>query len=133
MSCFTRFDEFDSAAFTKLKRDFRLVEDLEEAEAEAVGFGLVVEPGDLEGAFDEPLEPETDEERLLRHAQSAATFEEYYPGGVAEFHRQERIAAGREHACLGCGCSESRACPGGCVWATETLCSSCAAKGAPAR
>ncbi len=42
-----------------------------------------------------------------------------------EEERQARIAAGVEHACAGCGCSESRACPGGCVWATATLCSRC--------
>ena len=40
--------------------------------------------------------------------------------------RQARIEAGVEHACVGCGCSESRACPGGCVWATPNLCSRCA-------
>jgi hypothetical protein len=28
-----------------------------------------------------------------------------------------------ERRCAGCGCSESRACRGGCVWATEFLCS----------
>ena len=27
--------------------------------------------------------------------------------------------------CLGCGCCAHRACPGGCVWATPTLCSRC--------
>ena len=44
---------------------------------------------------------------------------------VAEQERQERIAAGAEHVCASCGCS-SRSCPGGCVWATATLCSRCA-------
>ena len=43
----------------------------------------------------------------------------------AEAERQVRIARGVEHACVGCGCSESRACDGGCVWATERLCSRC--------
>ncbi len=27
--------------------------------------------------------------------------------------------------CQGCGCSSTRPCLGGCVWATETLCSQC--------
>ena len=27
--------------------------------------------------------------------------------------------------CLNCGCCEFRPCPGGCVWATPTLCSRC--------
>lgn len=27
--------------------------------------------------------------------------------------------------CQICGCSEFNACPGGCVWATPTLCSRC--------
>lgn len=42
-----------------------------------------------------------------------------------ENERQARIDAGVEHACVACGCSESRACPGGCVWATASLCSRC--------
>jgi hypothetical protein len=39
--------------------------------------------------------------------------------------RQTRIAAGVEHACANCGCSETRSCDGGCVWATDRLCSRC--------
>jgi hypothetical protein len=42
-----------------------------------------------------------------------------------EFARQLRIARGEEQACAGCGCSETRGCSGGCLWATETLCSRC--------
>jgi hypothetical protein len=42
-----------------------------------------------------------------------------------EFARQIRIAAGQEKVCSGCGCSESRACSGNCLWATENLCSRC--------
>ena len=42
-----------------------------------------------------------------------------------EFDRQQAIAAGQETACRGCGCSDSRACSGGCVWATPVLCSRC--------
>ncbi|MGH8748827.1 MAG: hypothetical protein ACREU5_06945 [Burkholderiales bacterium] len=30
--------------------------------------------------------------------------------------------------CTGCGCTEFNACPGGCSWATEELCSRCAAR-----
>lgn len=76
---------------------------------------------------DEPYiaTPETEAERQARYDLSAQTFDECYPGGVAEFHRQERIADGVEHACAVCGCSESRACSGGCVWATPNLCSRC--------
>ncbi len=43
-----------------------------------------------------------------------------------EFARQLRIAEGGEKACARCGCSETRACSGGCIWATNTLCSRCA-------
>jgi hypothetical protein len=43
-----------------------------------------------------------------------------------EFARQLRIGQGIEAACAKCGCSETRACSGGCCWATETLCSRCA-------
>ncbi len=42
-----------------------------------------------------------------------------------EIARQLRIAAGEELQCVCCGCSETQACPGGCVWATPTLCSRC--------
>lgn len=31
-----------------------------------------------------------------------------------------------EAVCRGCGCSDSHACEGGCVWATSDLCSRCA-------
>ncbi len=43
-----------------------------------------------------------------------------------EFARQLRIARGEEQACAQCGCSQSRACSGGCIWARENLCSRCA-------
>lgn len=39
--------------------------------------------------------------------------------------RQARIAAGEETACRGCGCSESRACEGGCAWYSEGWCTAC--------
>lgn len=42
-----------------------------------------------------------------------------------EFERQQAIAKGEETACRGCGCSDSRGCSGGCVWATPALCSRC--------
>lgn len=29
--------------------------------------------------------------------------------------------------CAGCGCTDDRACPGGCYWVAEGLCSSCVA------
>jgi hypothetical protein len=42
-----------------------------------------------------------------------------------EYARQLRILAGQEQVCFVCGCSESRACSGGCIWATARLCSRC--------
>lgn len=45
---------------------------------------------------------------------------------LREFQRQLRIIAGEEDWCRGCGCSETRACSGGCIWVTENLCSRCA-------
>jgi hypothetical protein len=33
------------------------------------------------------------------------------------------------NACASCGCTDERACPGGCVWATPTLCSRCVLEG----
>lgn len=43
----------------------------------------------------------------------------------AECERHLRIVAGVETRCASCGCSESRSCSGGCVWATRALCSRC--------
>lgn len=43
-----------------------------------------------------------------------------------EFQRQLRIAAGSEHVCRGCGCSETRSCSGGCIWISANFCSRCA-------
>ena len=37
----------------------------------------------------------------------------------------ERVTSGAERVCHGCGCSETRACSGGCIWATATHCSRC--------
>ncbi len=31
-----------------------------------------------------------------------------------------------ERACRSCGCTEHNACPGGCWWVEEDLCSACA-------
>lgn len=42
-----------------------------------------------------------------------------------EASRQTRIAAGIEDACRVCGCSETRGCEAGCVWAEADLCSRC--------
>lgn len=42
-----------------------------------------------------------------------------------ELNRQKRILTGYEQSCASCGCSESRACSGGCIWATKTICSRC--------
>jgi len=42
-----------------------------------------------------------------------------------EFARQIRVARGEERACARCGCSETRSCSGGCIWATQALCSRC--------
>lgn len=58
----------------------------------------------------------TDEE--IRVAMS-----EYAAGEAA---RQARIAAGIEDVCVVCGCSDTRACPGGCFWVAPGLCSRCA-------
>lgn len=56
-----------------------------------------------------------------------ADFAAIEEGTVEEFEeaRQARIAAGVEMACSMCGCSDSRSCPGGCIWARPNLCSRC--------
>ena len=30
-----------------------------------------------------------------------------------------------DRSCRGCGCTDERACPGGCSWVTPNLCSAC--------
>lgn len=62
--------------------------------------------------------PEVPDDGAIDQAFAAAA-EEF------EAERLERIMAGSEHQCAGCGCSESRPCPGGCVWATSAVCSRC--------
>jgi hypothetical protein len=78
--------------------------------------------------------PHTCEEARCGHLQQETTEEEFDDLSTefardyehAEEQRQLRIWAGKEHACRVCGCSESRACSGGCIWAEPDLCSRCA-------
>lgn len=49
----------------------------------------------------------------------------YHPLDIEEEERQARIAAGLEMACRLCGCSDTAACPGGCIWYAPNLCSRC--------
>lgn len=46
--------------------------------------------------------------------------------GMDEEYLATGDAAYDEIICRGCGCSAFNPCPGGCVWATESLCSRCA-------
>ena len=39
--------------------------------------------------------------------------------------RVDAWAPPTERVCAGCGCTDGRACPGGCWWATPDLCSTC--------
>lgn len=87
-------------------------------------FRLVVEPEDLVGAFEEPFGASLGYQMDGQHSIFSAD-PAYDDLDLEESKRQARIAAGIEHQCAHCGCSESRACPGGCVWATPTLCSRC--------
>lgn len=48
------------------------------------------------------------------------------PGVQQEIERRDRIEAGLEHQCMFCGCSDSKACPGGCIWIRPNVCSRCA-------
>jgi hypothetical protein len=44
---------------------------------------------------------------------------------VAIEARDQFAQSAGEQRCSVCGCSNSQACPGGCIWATDTLCSRC--------
>ncbi|MEN6537813.1 MAG: hypothetical protein ABFD89_29445 [Bryobacteraceae bacterium] len=57
---------------------------------------------------------------------SDAIVEQILISDEIEEARQARIAAGEEMVCRVCGCSDTRACPGGCYWAAPGLCSKCA-------
>jgi hypothetical protein len=78
------------------------------------------------GKLDEPedfgVEPPTDAELEDGLAEPFVPTGEMY---LREAERQASIAAGIEAVCACCGCSDSRSCPGGCIWATTTLCSRC--------
>jgi len=36
-----------------------------------------------------------------------------------------------QRTCRGCGCTDRQACPGGCCWVEDDLCSACAEEDAP--
>lgn len=46
---------------------------------------------------------------------------------------KERSASQHVRACRLCGCTEMQACPGGCWWVGEDLCSACADVGQQAK
>jgi hypothetical protein len=48
------------------------------------------------------------------------------PVSVDIVERYWFTARGAEMVCRKCGCTQEDACPGGCSWAAENLCSSCA-------
>lgn len=52
---------------------------------------------------------------------------EYIDDGMDEFDREEAemVAAGEIGQCRVCGCTDIRACEGGCIWAEVDLCSRC--------
>jgi hypothetical protein len=45
---------------------------------------------------------------------------------VAVLMASDLARGGRIRACRVCGCTDARACPGGCYWIAEDLCSACA-------
>lgn len=73
---------------------------------------------------DEQLDAEID--RLL--AQSDALVNERLDAIADELalSPERTIIDGRQRVCRGCGCTDARACPGGCYWAAPGLCSRCA-------
>lgn len=49
------------------------------------------------------------------------------------WQRYFRERAENEQVCRVCGCTWDNACPGGCWWAEEDLCSACVGKGQEAK
>lgn len=47
---------------------------------------------------------------------------------IAQLERELGTEDG-EQRCRVCGCTDARACPGGCWWVEDDLCSSCEAAG----
>lgn len=47
---------------------------------------------------------------------------------VARANRLSLVQSARR-ACRECGCTQNRACPGGCWWVEPDLCSACAPEG----
>jgi hypothetical protein len=45
--------------------------------------------------------------------------------GAANYSPEDLMACESPRACRFCGCTEARACPGGCAWATEDICTAC--------
>ena len=73
----------------------------------------------LEQDFQRRQEMEAAEQQLRAAGLTVMEFEEA---------GEDTVVFINEHRCRDCGCSESRACDGGCVWATPNLCSRCARK-----
>ena len=42
-----------------------------------------------------------------------------------EIHKESAVFDEELHFCKVCGCSDTHACPGGCYWVTDDLCSNC--------
>jgi hypothetical protein len=40
-------------------------------------------------------------------------------------HKNQTIKAATPGVCMGCGCTDDHACPGGCSWVAESWCSAC--------
>lgn len=68
---------------------------------------------------------------LMPHGQSAARGEPLVTHGICDRHAAamelEALTASAERACRKCGCTEARACAGGCSWIEWDLCSRCVA------
>jgi hypothetical protein len=69
--------------------------------------------------------------REAEHAMNGANEERdpwgLYDGGMHVFDPEAETEPSplEEPACVRCGCTYTSPCPGGCVWATEDLCSRC--------
>jgi hypothetical protein len=85
-------------------------EDIDEDEAED-------EAREFYGEYARPLTPDDTVDILAAAAGEPAS---WYRGG-------QIVLPTGEMTCRVCGCSDSRACEGGCFWAAPNLCSRCVA------
>ena len=85
---------------------------------------IIEDDEDLEDELDDDDDIDDEDEEWLTPEGTVAVLERAMAEG-AGFMRNGLISIPREMCCRRCGCTDDRACPGGCAWVAPNLCSRC--------